>query len=121
MNTDRWQRLQGLFHSASEMDASRREGFLAEACPDDEELRQRALSLVMAADEEKGALSDVVAETAAMVQQANEPKLGTRLGPYKIDGNLFQYLAIKPDFFNSFLHSNCVLYFFLYSEFTEFF
>src|SRR6266853_1355058 len=88
MNTDRWQRLQGVFHSASEMDASRREGLVGEACPDDEELRRQALSLVMAADEEKDSLSDVVAETAAIVQQANEPKLGTRLGPYKIDGNL---------------------------------
>ncbi|HEY7179846.1 MAG TPA: protein kinase [Blastocatellia bacterium] len=44
--SERWKRIERLYHAALERDTATREAFLAEACADDEELRREVVSLI---------------------------------------------------------------------------
>ena len=45
MNLERWRKIEQLYHSALEQEPRQRGGFLADACPEDAELRQEVESL----------------------------------------------------------------------------
>jgi eukaryotic-like serine/threonine-protein kinase len=76
MSPDRWQRVEQLYRSALEREASERAAFLAEACAGDEGLRRQVESLM-----ERPAL-----ELAARALAADKTQivLGQQLGSYKI-------------------------------------
>lgn len=103
MQSERWQRLQELFHAASDVDPAERTAFLAAVCPDDEELRRQALSLVMAVEAENDSIAGWVAAGAANMQQSLEPEPGARIGPYQVEraigagGMGSVYLASRAD------------------------
>jgi hypothetical protein len=40
MKNEHWKRIEQLYHAALERDSGAREGFLAQACADDDELRR---------------------------------------------------------------------------------
>jgi eukaryotic-like serine/threonine-protein kinase len=44
--TDRWQRIEKLYHSVLELDESQRKAYLEQACSGDEELRREVESLL---------------------------------------------------------------------------
>ena len=82
MSTDRWQRLETLFHAALERAPGDRASFLAAACGDDTELRAEVERLLHA-DEQA---SSFVADAAANVERvaATMPPEGRQIGAYRI-------------------------------------
>jgi serine/threonine protein kinase len=89
MNPERWQQIERLYHSALEQDPAQLDGFLAEACQDDADLRREVESL-LAQSSSTEALVDQGAWAAAgafaTTQTALKP--GETLGPYEILGLL---------------------------------
>jgi serine/threonine protein kinase len=85
MNPERWQQIERLYHSALEQDPARRDGFLAEACQDDADLRREVQSL-LAQSGPTEALIDQTAWAAAVASAAEQTalKIGATLGPYEI-------------------------------------
>ena len=94
MSDARWQRLQDLVEAALERPAEARDGFLADACGSDEELRREAASLLAQDDRASGFLAMPVGELAANAvtyspgtsPAASDSRnlVGSRLGVYEI-------------------------------------
>src|SRR5687768_18070532 len=82
MSTDRWQRLETLFHAALERAPGDRASFLAAACGDDTELRAEVERLLRA-DEQA---SSFIADAAVNVERvaATMPPEGRQIGAYRI-------------------------------------
>lgn len=96
LDSDRWSRIEALFHEAAELPASEQSVFLDEACAGDTELR-RAVERFLAADASgsaliDGSLEDLAAPllTADMEPAAQTAELeeGQRVGSYRILGVL---------------------------------
>jgi predicted ATPase/serine/threonine protein kinase len=62
---ERWQEIERIYHAAREMDKSAREGFLAQACRGDEDLRREVESLLVQADQHDSFLESPAIEAAA--------------------------------------------------------
>jgi eukaryotic-like serine/threonine-protein kinase len=86
MTSERWKRLDALFHEALELQGEARAAFLAEACGGDEQLRKEAERLIAAHERESSFIdSPLFAETAELpVDDRNESLVGRRIGPYQI-------------------------------------
>lgn len=89
MSTERWPRIEQLFHEAADLAPDRRSEFLKRGCGADEELRREVESL-LASDCPDG---DTVCEAVADAIEALPPAsgefsglVGRRLGPYTITG-----------------------------------
>ena len=81
MTSDRWRRIEELYHAALARSAADRAAFLAAACAGDEELRRDVESL-LASDERAEAL---LAESAMHAAAANAATLvGRQLGAYRV-------------------------------------
>lgn len=81
MTPERWQRVEDLFHAASERPPADRARFLHDACAQDDTLRDEVESLL--AQQEGGVLSDGLSAAAArVVGAASGSHAGRRLGPY---------------------------------------
>jgi serine/threonine protein kinase/tetratricopeptide (TPR) repeat protein len=104
MNTDRWERIQSLFHKAAEMERPDREAYLRAECADDTEL----ISHVTAMLEEDGLTTSLLdrdmSEIAArLVGTPVEPLASKRFGPYRVvrllgeGGAGVVYLAERDD------------------------
>ena len=78
MNPDRWNRIQELFHSASDRDPSDRAAFLSSACANDAELR-REVEALLAADKVAGSFLGHAIARAAMDLLPDQI-----VGPYRI-------------------------------------
>src|SRR5438034_122661 len=90
MNPELWQRIDQLYHSALEVEASRRAGFLEEASAGDEELR-REVEALLAANEEapRNFLAAPALQVAAeAVASDQEAPLGRMLGHYRMLSHL---------------------------------
>ena len=94
MMPDRWARVKALFTAALERPPQTRDAYLAEACGDDEALRQEIEALLLADGEaasiETGAVLGVQASGASPqdVTTATPLQPGARLGAYEILGPL---------------------------------
>lgn len=91
MNTDRWGRLQELFHAALKQPAFLRPEFLAAACADDPELRCEVESLLAHEGRADELLESSVWETdpTATGNQTPEPlSVGACIAQYRITGKL---------------------------------
>src|SRR5262249_26829443 len=86
MSTDRWQRIEQLFHAALEQEPDKRDGFLLNACREDAALRREVESL-LAQSGSTGALVDrsVWGEVcSANPETRGVSKPADLLGPYRI-------------------------------------
>jgi len=86
LQQDRWRQIERLYNEALDRDATEREAFLADACGDDEMLRQEVRSLLdyeRAADQflERPALAEA-AQT--LVRNARPPLTGRRISEYDV-------------------------------------
>ncbi|MEM7078974.1 MAG: serine/threonine-protein kinase [Pseudomonadota bacterium] len=80
---DRWERIQTLFHEASEKPFAEREAYIDAHCGDDEGLRQELLALLSNAQAET--FSPHIAESAsAYLEQLDEAMTGTQVGAYRL-------------------------------------
>ena len=87
MSSDRWQRVEEIFHQAAELASEARLAFLDEACAGDESLRREVQSL-LAHDAESGdTLANAVAQAAEGAGLV-EDLTGKRMGLYQITGQV---------------------------------
>jgi serine/threonine protein kinase len=89
MDPERWRKIEQLYHLALEQEPAQQNRFLAEACPDDAELREEVESLLAQSrstehlvDQKAWAAADDLAATQTILTT------GARLGPYQILGLL---------------------------------
>lgn len=88
MGSNDWRRIEELYHAALEQPQESRSEFLAAVCQGDSDLL-REVNELLAHDGNTGALIDRPAwERANTVLNTMELKIGTQLGPYRIDGVL---------------------------------
>jgi serine/threonine protein kinase len=83
MGPERWRQVEELYHAASQLEASKRDAFLREACQGDDELISELESLLRQETSLEGlfgwnAVPDLPAEPVTRLQ------LGDELGPYRI-------------------------------------
>src|SRR5436305_1040361 len=89
MTSERWRRIEEIYHAAAELDAAARNPFLAESCGDDVELR-REVAALLAIDPSKNSFLLNQSLGQGMGQEPTQTVLtpGARLGPYVIEGTL---------------------------------
>ncbi|HZN38135.1 MAG TPA: serine/threonine-protein kinase [Planctomycetota bacterium] len=80
--TERWTRIEAVFHGAAACAAETREAFLTVECGDDRELRA-AVERLLAADGAADA-DDPVEQGAMGVLRGRDPLLGANLGPFEL-------------------------------------
>ncbi|MGD8376111.1 MAG: serine/threonine-protein kinase [Acidobacteriota bacterium] len=83
MNTDRWDRLQELFHQAVDLVEEERERFVEAACTDDAEMKSRLAAMLTAEKAPAGGTLEEAIGTAAD-QLAGGLARGDRVGPYRV-------------------------------------
>ncbi len=101
MNGSRWQRAKELFGSALERGPAERSAFLADACGEDEALRQEVESLLKA--HQDSATTFIGAHPYDDEAELEDPFCGRRIGAYQLvrrlgrGGMATVYLAIRAD------------------------
>ena len=66
MRSERWRRIEELYHAALEQEVSRRAAFVAESCEGDAELRRELESLLSAGHEDDGRFDSPAWDGAAV-------------------------------------------------------
>jgi serine/threonine protein kinase/Tol biopolymer transport system component len=86
MNSELWQQIDQLFHSALERESGERAAFLAQACNGDESLRQEVESLIESHEQLDSFIEAPAADIAAELLAGREAQLaaGHSVGPYQI-------------------------------------
>lgn len=85
METERWRRLEALFHRARGLEGEERSRFLEDACAGDLELRRELRSLLSHATDSRTRLARVIEEASAAADGADlAPRVGQRLGAYRL-------------------------------------
>src|SRR5262245_49171083 len=81
----RWQKIDRLLDDALRLEPIKRQGFLAQACAGDEELRREVRALLAAHDQAGHFMEKPVLDvTSRAMEQESETLVGRRLGPYEI-------------------------------------
>ena len=99
-NSERWRRLEAVFHEVTAAPITERTARLEALCAGDDDLLEDASSLLRAADEEERATASFVAPPQPEIQ---ETRIGRRVGPYELDkllgcgGTGAVYLARRVD------------------------
>jgi eukaryotic-like serine/threonine-protein kinase len=90
MTSERWKKLDALFHEALELEVEERAAFLAKACGADQELRRQVERLIAAHQRESSFIdSPILAESAEqLVDDLDESPIGHRIGPYQVISQL---------------------------------
>ncbi len=90
MTPELWKRLDALFHEALELQGVARAAFLAEACGDDQQLREEAERLIAAHERESSFIdSPIFAQTAGLTDDdCPESLVGRDIGPYQVISQL---------------------------------
>jgi len=85
MNSDRWNRIEGLYHSALQLDAGDRETFLEQQSLGDESLKDEVLSLLASADRQDSFIEEPAVTLALEVLRSERRGLvGETLARYRI-------------------------------------
>ena len=84
--TDRWQQIEKLYHSALEVEESRRKAFLDQACSGDGELRREVESLLACQPSAEQFIEAPALEVTAKGMTRNRPQslIGQQIGSYQI-------------------------------------
>jgi hypothetical protein len=84
--TDRWQQIEKLYHSALELDESRRAAFLDQACSGDEALRREVESLLLCQPSAENFIEAPAFEVATKRMAEHQPQslIGRQIGSYQI-------------------------------------
>jgi serine/threonine-protein kinase len=90
MDSQRWQKIDQLFHSALERQAAERAAFLTQACTGDESLQREVESLIGSHQKSDSFIEAPAADIAAELLSGRETRLtaGQAVGPYKIVSRL---------------------------------
>ena len=91
MQSERWQQVERLYHSALERAPALRQAFLAEACGGDEELRREVESLLAQESSPSGELKGRPAREGAaslLETSATQLRAGAQVGPYKLEARI---------------------------------
>src|ERR1700694_986397 len=86
MDSERWQRIDRLFHGALQRESGERAAFLSEACAGDDSLRREVQSLLESHEQSENFIEAPAADLAAELLASGEARLtpGQSVGPYKI-------------------------------------
>src|SRR5258705_13547135 len=87
MTTERWQKIERMYHAALEREESQRSAYLREVCVGDEQLLQEVESLLAQENRAEEFLERPAMEVAARMSAENQSQitlLGRQLGCYKI-------------------------------------
>src|SRR5258706_12071504 len=86
MTSERWQRIDQIFHSVLDCAPEPRASFLSESCRDDAELREEVESLLRAHEQEESLIDVPAYELAAefFAEAVGGLPAGQQIGPYKI-------------------------------------
>src|SRR5262245_39162669 len=86
MTSDRWLRIENLYHAVLERSAEQRGLFLSEVCREDESLRQEVESLLAFHERATGFMESGPDEVAAqmLAEEPTFPPIGSHLGHYRI-------------------------------------
>src|SRR6516165_7449552 len=86
MTSDRWQRIEELYHSAREREGNQPAAFLKEACAGDDALRREVESLLAQEKGLEGFLKDPALAEAAkrLVEDRGRPWVGRQIGSYQV-------------------------------------
>lgn len=86
MDSERWQQIERLFHSALELESGELAAFLAQACNGDESLRKEVESLIWSHEQSDSFIEAPATDLAAGLLAGKEAKLtaAQAVGPYKI-------------------------------------
>src|SRR5215470_2326409 len=86
MNSERWRKVEQLYHSALECEVNQRAAFIAEACSDDDSLRREIESLLAHQSRAESLLEIPVMEIAAkaLADDRTGSMTGQSLGSYQI-------------------------------------
>ena len=103
MKPERWQKIDEIYHDALDLDASRRETFLSEACAGDAELRDEVESLIASHDQAGSFIAEPALKVAARLLSEDHATslVGRTFSHYRIE-SLFVgwgrrgYLARTP-------------------------
>jgi serine/threonine protein kinase len=87
MTPERWERIERLFHLASDRALGERPAFLDQACEGDLDLR-REIEGLLAADSPSGNILKFSAQDLLPDSTATQLAAGTLLGPYRIERQL---------------------------------
>jgi eukaryotic-like serine/threonine-protein kinase len=89
MDSDRWRRVEELYHSALGHEPEQRPAFLADVCEGDYDLRQLLDDLLAQSGATNGLIAQPIWEAVAgSAESADQIRVGTKLGPYEILGAL---------------------------------
>jgi serine/threonine protein kinase/Tol biopolymer transport system component len=85
MNSERWQQVENLYHSALELGADERDDFLSVACAGDEALRRDVLSLLASTGSADGFLSEPALSLGFELMRGEfRSRVGQTVGRYKL-------------------------------------
>src|SRR5262245_1037939 len=100
MTTHRWKHVKEILGSALEVEASRRESFLVDACGEDQELLDEIRGLLGAYERDPGFIESPAAIGTDLLQQGLADRL---IGPYRLTGLIASggmgtvYKAVRAD------------------------
>jgi hypothetical protein len=88
VESERWRKVEDLYHSALELDRHRRAAFVKQGCGGDEALRSEVESLLAQAEDTEGFLEtpalEVAARSLAMPPASGSPSHPSVIGRYRI-------------------------------------
>lgn len=89
MDSERWRRVEHLYHSALEQPPEQRRAFMAAACAGDNDLRSLLDDLLSQSEPSNGLIAQPIWEVVAgSARYADQISIGTKLGSYEILGAL---------------------------------